>query len=232
MHTGYISFDIDNLGKAILMVFEKIKLIPFVFYCGRSVSGNGLWGLMKISNPEMHKEHFDAMEAAFMAIGIVIDPAPRNVASLRFICYDPEAYINENALTFTKILEPVIRPKKELKKYTGPKSETNIWENFRNNVEFDDINDILLNAGWSYHSTTGNKVRYTRPGKSTRAGISADYHTEKRTFYIFSSNAPGLEYFKQEESEQFSGSAATVLLAYAASGDTKEAYKKIKELGF
>ncbi|HEY0055408.1 MAG TPA: BT4734/BF3469 family protein [Pedobacter sp.] len=235
LHTGYISFDIDNLGDTLLTAFEKIKLIPFIFYCGRSVSGSGLWGLMKVSNPEKHQEHFDAISAAFAAMGIVIDTTPRNVASLRFICYDPEAYLNENALTFNKIIEPVIPIKKASRKYTGPRSisDQNIWTKFNDTVEFDDINDILQNAGWSRHpSKKSARVRYTRPGKSTRAGISADYHTERRTFFIFSSNAPGLEHFKKEGDKCYSGSASTLLLAYAAKGDKKEAYKKMKELGF
>lgn len=230
-HSGFISFDLDNLGQSLLPALEKIKQIPFVSYCGRSVSGNGLWGLMPISNTDSHSKHFDAMQAAFMAIGIPIDPAPRNVASLRFVCYDPEAYINENASTFTKILEPVAQAKNTLKANKYNPTNGDVWSNFRKNVDFDSINDILTNVGWQYHSTHGNRVRYTRPGKSSSAGVSADYHTDKRTFFIWSSEAPGLEHFKSI-SNGWAGSAATVLLAYAAHGDKKEAYKLMKQLNY
>lgn len=232
LHSGFICFDIDGTGQDTDVVFEIVKRIPYVCFCSRSVSGKGIWGLIPISNKDMHSEHFDALEVSFMGIGIKIDPAPRNVASLRFLSYDPDAYVNEQAIVFTKIKEKPKPTDRELKFREQYKSDQDIWQNFRNNVEFDDINDILLNAGWSYHSTSGAKVRYTRPGKSTRAGISADYHTDKRTFYIFSSNAPGLEYFKDLGSERFAGSAATILLAYAANGDKKEAYKLMKQMGF
>lgn len=105
-HSGLIQFDIDldennqhitNWGD----LKKEICKIRNVAYCGLSVSGNGYWGLIPISSPEHHKEHFNAIEAAFKRFGIKLDGLPKNIASARGYSYDSDAYFNNNAETFT-----------------------------------------------------------------------------------------------------------------------------------
>lgn len=231
-HTGLMSFDLDKLVDHPLNVYMSVLAeIDYILYLGRSASGNGLWGLTRIAYPDKHASHFDAMAQCFARIGIEIDPAPRAVNSLRFLAYDAEAHWNLNAKTFDLLAEgikPGQAPKPQKGRITKSMPVENPWRNFNANAEFDIIHDILLNAGWRHHSTKGERVRYTRPHKDTRAGLSADYHTGLRTFYVFSSEAPAAEYFIRKKG----GSASDVLLHYAANGDSKLAYRLLKELNY
>lgn len=230
MHTRYISFDIDGLGDVLETTFQIICRIPFVAYCGRSVSGNGLWGLIRISDPEKHSEHFDAMSRAFEGIGIKkIDPAPRNVASLRFLPYDENAYINENALVFTEQYVKPPEPKKDIKvnaltssgSSNGDTDGKQLIEGFNSSCTARDMHEILTNFGFNYHSQGGKSYRFTRPGKDTRAGLSVDFHEDKRTLYSFSSEVPLLSEWKSEGDSGWSCSPMTALLLYGFGGTKK-----------
>lgn len=102
-HSGLLQFDIDekdNLGWDMLHLKGLITQLPYVAYCGYSTSGRGLWGLIPIKYPEKHNRHFEALKNAFASAGVKIDTAPQNVASFRFASYDPEPYINPDAVVF------------------------------------------------------------------------------------------------------------------------------------
>ena len=225
-HSGYLAFDIDGLAETMDKTFSKIVQIPYVAYCGKSASGNGLWGLIPIECPEFHNEYFEAMVQEFSSIGICLDPAPSSVASYRFLAYDPKAYFNDKAMVFEKrcgskkvAFEPLNR---ELKWSTG----RNLWQDFNKAADLNIINAILLNAGWKFHSHKGPKFRYTRPGKEVRDGLSAEYHSILKTFFVFSSEAPAAEFFINKGG----GSPCDVLIHYAAGGDTKKAYQVLKSI--
>lgn len=106
-HSGLIQFDIDRKDNPTDMaeLKKKIKLIPYVAYCGFSTSGGGLWGLIPIKHPDRHKAHFRAVQKAFSNAGVTIDPAPSNVASFRFISYDSDPYFNTGAEVFPHTIE-------------------------------------------------------------------------------------------------------------------------------
>lgn len=106
-HSGLIQFDIDGKDNPVDMeeLKKKIRYIPYVAYLGFSTSGNGLWGLIPIKHPDRHKAHFRAIKKAFSNAGVTIDPAPSNVASFRFISYDPDPYFNVDAEVFTYMIE-------------------------------------------------------------------------------------------------------------------------------
>lgn len=101
-HSGLIQFDVDSKDNAVSMdlLKYKIKQVPYVAYLGFSTSGNGLWGLIPIRKPEMHRSHFRAIYKAFLNADVTIDTAPSNVASFRFNSYDPNPYFNHNAEIF------------------------------------------------------------------------------------------------------------------------------------
>lgn len=232
-HTGLMAFDIDKYQNNPItidqysMIFEYIKNIPFTIYCGRSAGGLGIWGLFRISNPEKHSQHFEAMQMAFKNAGIDIDPAPKSVASLRFVSYDNDAYINHEALPFTNILEPKVKERiTPFESKGNTKSENGLdtkllIQKFNATCTPEDMHSILENFGFQYHSTTSNKVRFTRPGKETKAGLSIDYHTDKRTLYSFSSETPLLEFWKPENGG-WSCSPVTALLLYGFGGMDKK----------
>ena len=124
---GVIAFDIDAGDNPSLYDWEAVKATisksPFVAYTGLSISGLGIWGMIPVQDAMKHKEHFNAIVEDFakttftvmqnqdteptVVQGIKLDLAPSNIASKRFISYDPHPYINRNAVIYTKKKEPV-----------------------------------------------------------------------------------------------------------------------------
>ncbi|GGC18278.1 hypothetical protein GCM10011386_07720 [Parapedobacter defluvii] len=111
-HTGLMAFDIDDISGDTDRYFRMIKQNRHTLYLGMSASGNGLWGLIPITYPEKHSQHFEAMRIMFDDMGIKIDTAPKAVNSLRYLAYDENAYCNENAELFRQLMEqaPAIVP--------------------------------------------------------------------------------------------------------------------------
>lgn len=236
-HSGFIQFDIDGKDHksmleagGVMKMKELVCKIPYTAYCGLSASGVSIWGLFKMENVDKHLEHFEAMFQSFKAIGIDLDRKPKNVASLRFIAYDPDAYINPNAKIFNLVYVEPKKEKKELKKNDDGNNDNTeskiLLKKFNTECEFDLINDILLNAGWQYWKTKGEKVCYTRPGK--KSGNSGDYHMTKRTFTTFSSAAPGINWMKENDSGTWSAGPVTLLLNYECEGNWAKVFEYIK----
>lgn len=100
-HSGFIAIDIDGFNDK-----TPIESDIYTYACFRSASGNGLCVLVKV-NPEKHKECFRWIQQHyFNTYGIVVDPAPSNVASLRFVSYDPDLFINEKSKNAKTLVEP------------------------------------------------------------------------------------------------------------------------------
>lgn len=92
-HSGYLCLDIDQFS-------DKSSLIsdPYTFALFKSASGNGLAVIVRI-NPDKHKESYRWLEHYYFTnYGISVDPAPKNVASLRYVSYDPDIFINPRSL--------------------------------------------------------------------------------------------------------------------------------------
>lgn len=125
-HTGFIGFDIDFADNQHITNYtdlkEQLKNIQNIAYVGLSVSGRGYWGLIPISNPEKHKEHFQAIFEDFQRYGINLDKSGSDVTRLRIYSYDPEAYFNHRAKTYTKLFKPKPQP---APKYSTPTSGDN-----------------------------------------------------------------------------------------------------------
>lgn len=106
-HTGYIAFDIDPGDNPYLLTDGEsirdfiIENIPYIAYLGKSVSNLGYWGLMPILNKEDHYGHYEAMKQLFLGHKIIIDKTS-DISRLRFIAYDPDGYINDDAKLFTE----------------------------------------------------------------------------------------------------------------------------------
>jgi hypothetical protein len=108
-HSGFLQFDIDLGDNLNVGNYPELKQLicqsPNVAYCGLSVSGTGVWGLIPIAHPDKHGQHFDFIKAWFGKSNIKIDDKPRNVASLRGYSYDPDSYFNHNATPLTRFVE-------------------------------------------------------------------------------------------------------------------------------
>lgn len=220
-HSNLLAFDVDNI-EDMAQTFDLLKSIPYVVYCAKSVRGKGYWGIFWISNPKMHKEHFDAMDTFFKSRNINIDKAPSSVASLRGYSYDDQAYFNFNAQQFV-----LVKYSRELSKKTGlvqPKltHSGNPFIDFNQNG---DIHLLLIKRGWTYYHTKGSNIRYTRPGK--KAGISADYHRERKLFYVFSSDpVTGLPLPKKAYNH------VSLFCKWECNNDLKLCAKKLRAMGY
>mgnify|MGYP002624158448 FL=1 len=122
-----IAFDIDAQDNPAIYDWEAVKAAisrsPFVGYVGLSTSGLGIFGLIPVKNAMKHKEHFDAISTDFanttftimqgqdteptILHGINLDKAPSNIASKRFMSFDPKPYYNISAQVYTKTIEPI-----------------------------------------------------------------------------------------------------------------------------
>lgn len=196
--SGFLQFDIDKIQDPHIIKY-KISQLPFTAYCGLSVRGKGVWGLFPIpivKDADEYEEHFNAMEVLFNNMGFIkeFDTSVKDISRIRFICYDPLAYFNHNARLFTDKLKSVRSTEKKPKpKYKPVMANTKLSgpekiAKWNNEVDFDTIYNILIDAGYNHFNDTGSKVRFTRPGK--QRGISIDYDMEIRTLYLFSSEAP------------------------------------------
>jgi predicted P-loop ATPase len=92
-HSGFICVDIDEFNDKTALLQD-----PYTYSLFRSASGGGLAVVVKI-NKEKHKESYVWLSNYyFSTYGISVDPAPKNVASLRFVSYDPELFVNQKSL--------------------------------------------------------------------------------------------------------------------------------------
>ena len=221
-HTGLICFDLDKLpSEKMSEIFNIVTNMPFVAYCGLSVSGTGYWGLIPISNKSKHSQHFEAIRMYFEAYGIdgkYFDTAVKDVCRFRYQSYDDNAYFNHKAQIFNYVFEAPVMVKRA---YRANSTEVNVFDDFNING---DVEVLLLNYGWTYQPAfdRGTRKRYCRPGKDS--GISADYCTERRILYVFT------------DSTNFEGSKGfnpvNVFCQLECNSDFTLCAKTLKELGY
>ena len=102
-HSGMIVLDFDHVN-----VDEYKRVLStddFVYACWRSPSGDGIKVLVKISNPERHRDHFRALQSYFeKQYGYDVDPSGINESRACFESYDPDMVVNESSKTFTSMI--------------------------------------------------------------------------------------------------------------------------------
>ena len=174
-HSGLLAFDIDLKDNLHIENYHELRHqlsnIAHVAYCGLSVSGTGIWGLVPITQPERHKEHFKALKEDFASIGIELDSAPSSPVSLRIVSYDPEGYFNNDAVPYERLYES---------KKVQRVQRTTYADNDR-------IADLL-----DYIKTTGTDLTHTYEQWTAIAfAIASEYGEGGRDyFHILSSNHP------------------------------------------
>ncbi|MCC8018274.1 MAG: hypothetical protein LIO85_00655 [Rikenellaceae bacterium] len=102
-HSGLICLDIDHIDD-IAPVKTILSKLPYVIYAGLSSSGTGLFVIIEISNPDRHLEHYYSLERDFKELGIIIDPACKDITRLRGYSFDDDPYINWNAEIYRNTL--------------------------------------------------------------------------------------------------------------------------------
>lgn len=100
-HTGLICIDIDAKDNPHLDmakdVMPRLRELPYVFYAGKSVSGNGYFAIIPLLHKGLHRQHYCSLKHVFLEMGINIDKNCGDVTRTRFISYDDNFYMNENA---------------------------------------------------------------------------------------------------------------------------------------
>ena len=93
-HNGFMAIDIDNVDST-----NGVEKDQYTYACAKSVSGTGFFLIIKV-NKERHLDSFRNMrDYYFKEYGLVIDEAPKNPASLRYVSYDPNIVVNEKSKT-------------------------------------------------------------------------------------------------------------------------------------
>jgi len=96
-HSGFIVLDFDDISDLRDKQTEIIQK-DFVYSCWVSPSGNGLKALVKIADGKKHREHFQSLQEIFPEI----DRSGINVSRVCYESFDPDIYVNEKAVVFTK----------------------------------------------------------------------------------------------------------------------------------
>jgi len=98
-HSKFIVLDFDHIdveaSKALL------STDPYVYSCWVSPSGDGLKALVKVTNPERHRDHFRALRTYFgKQYDLEVDESGINESRACFESYDPELIVNDNSTVF------------------------------------------------------------------------------------------------------------------------------------
>lgn len=132
-HSGFICLDLDKLVD-LDKEWEKIINDPYTFGAFKSASGRGIAVLVKIKTNK-HKESFLSLESYYLEkYSINIDKACKDISRPRYVSYDPETFVNQEAETFDKFVKEV-KKKIQIKLpviITGKDDLDNIIEQVKN----------------------------------------------------------------------------------------------------
>lgn len=147
-HSGFICVDLDAKGNPNVNNWgverDKLMHIKNVFFAAKSVSGQGLFLLIPITQPERHRAHFDQLIIDMAKHNYAIDKSCRDVSRLRGMSYDPDARFNYEAVPYDRIYTPKKRAPRQhdkepdiaaLEKWLSNKGEVYVEGN-RNNYLF------------------------------------------------------------------------------------------------
>lgn len=103
-HSNLIAIDFDEVID-INKVIEQLKNDIFTFAVYKSVSHRGICCLVKIDGSK-HLDAFHALSQYYWdLLGLNIDQSCKDTSRLRYVSYDPDLYINQNAKLFNKYLK-------------------------------------------------------------------------------------------------------------------------------
>ena len=108
-HSGLIAIDLDNL-KNVPAFIEKLKLDKHTYALFISPSGNGIKIFVRIpADAKAHKSVFRALRRYYKKKFLLIaDEKCGDISRLCYVSYDPDAFVNPDALVFT--VEPAGLP--------------------------------------------------------------------------------------------------------------------------
>lgn len=122
-----IAIDIDKQdnNREMSDIFNQLKMLNYISYAGKSVSGKGLYCIIPILDANNIKDYFEAIKKEFEEMGIIIDKNCSNVNRLRFYSFDEDYYINPNAEIYTKKIDRQINITKTFEGIKGKNKAEN-----------------------------------------------------------------------------------------------------------
>lgn len=170
-HSGFICIDVD-------VQFDRSTLCrdPYTYALFDSVSQQGVAIIVRI-NPDKHSESFDYLQRHYYEnYGLVIDPLPRNVVSLRFVSYDPHLYINPTSRV-SKSITPKPKPIKSIPVvYTGDQISQLVRDAVDRGVNIAESYEDYLNLSFALADELGESGR---SHFHSLASLSAKYSSEQ-----------------------------------------------------
>ena len=98
-HSGYIILDFDHVD--VDSAKKHLGTDDHVYSCWTSPSGDGIKALVKITNPERHRDHFRALVTYFdKQYGLQVDESGINESRACFESYDPDIIIKDESKPF------------------------------------------------------------------------------------------------------------------------------------
>lgn len=98
-HSGLIVLDFDHID--VLKSKAILSTDPYVHSCWVSPSGDGLKALVKITNPERHRDHFRALRTYFQKqYNLEVDESGVNESRACFESHDPDIVIRTTSQKF------------------------------------------------------------------------------------------------------------------------------------
>jgi len=105
-HSGFIALDFDHITE-----MDHLMGDPYTYAYFSSISGQGRVVVVKIDGSK-HKESFRWLQNYyFEKYGLTLDPAPSNVASLRFVCSDENIFVKKKS----RISKTLVKKKEKTK---------------------------------------------------------------------------------------------------------------------
>ena len=120
-----ICLDIDKDSNPVAdmnAVKEFFKKHPSTLYAGLSVSEQGVYAIIKISEKKDLIKYFEYFRKKLKSVGITIDESCKDYTRLRFFSVDERAYYNPKAKTF----EIPKKPKIKKSTFKGNASKNNL----------------------------------------------------------------------------------------------------------
>lgn len=183
--SGFISIDVDgmepNEAKSIL------GCLPYVAYVGESVSGSGVWALIRIDGMDDFKARFAALKQYLSGLGVEVDSQCSNPSRFRCYSYDANAYVNPEATVFTgKYFEPKREPRVVS---SGNFGDNDLRLNNLLRLVCEMGVDITGNRGMWLKLATAFACKWGEGGRSSFHDISSFYvgYSERETDILYDS---------------------------------------------